>query len=189
MLIKGTETFYPKTKGQWRKWLEKNHASRTAVWLIMYNKKAKKPTISWSDAVDEALCFGWIDSLKKKLDDERSVQFFSKRKPKSTWSKINKEKVKRLIEEGLMSAAGHESIEVAKRNGTWDLLNDVDKLIIPDDLEAAFKRHPGAKDKYLALSNSAKKLVLSSLLFAKREETRQKTITAILGQLGYISAL
>src|SRR5688572_8997427 len=97
MLIKGTETFYPKTKLQWRKWLQNNHLSKDAVWVIMYNKQSGKPTISWSDAVDEALCFGWIDSLKKKLDDDSSVQFFSKRKSKSMWSRINKEKVKNLI--------------------------------------------------------------------------------------------
>src|SRR5690606_32773259 len=95
---KEIETFYPKNIQEWRKWLVKNHLKKNAVWLVMYKKAANEPSVSWSDAVDEALCFGWIDSVKKKLDEVRSIQFFSKRKPKSTWSKINKEKVKKLIE-------------------------------------------------------------------------------------------
>lgn len=185
MLIKGIETFYPKTKLQWRKWLQKNHLLKDAVWVIMYKKQSGNPTISWSDAVDEALCFGWIDSLKKKLDDESTVQFFSKRKAKSTWSKVNKQKVEKLINEGLMSEAGFESIAIAKRNGSWNILDDVDNLVIPQDLADAFMSVPGSKDQYLALSNSAKKLILRSLIMTKRSGTRQKLIAGILTQLAF----
>ena len=88
------EIFYPESNQHWRAWLEENHIDKNAVWLIFYKKQANKPTLSWSEAVDEALCFGWIDSVKKTLDAERSIQFFSKRKPKSTWSKINKGKIR-----------------------------------------------------------------------------------------------
>src|SRR6476620_4689482 len=98
--------FYPENISAWRKWLEKNHLTEIAVWLVFYAKKSGRKTISWSEAVDVALCFGWIDSKKIKIDAETSHQFFSKRKPKSTWSKINKEKVTKLIDNGLMTKAG-----------------------------------------------------------------------------------
>ncbi|EPB65681.1 hypothetical protein ANCCEY_15252 [Ancylostoma ceylanicum] len=105
---------YPKSKQEWRDWLLENHTLKNAVWVVFYKKKVNKPTISWSDSVDEALCFGWIDSVKKTMDAERSVQFFSKRKPNSTWSKINKLKVELLIEEGRMTKAGSE--QICKKN-------------------------------------------------------------------------
>ncbi|MFA6149965.1 MAG: hypothetical protein WC716_01510 [Chitinophagaceae bacterium] len=112
---KGTEIFYPKTKAAWRKWLEKNHETEQSVWLVFYNKASSKPTISWSESVEEALCFGWIDSKKISVDAETAHQFFSKRKAKSTWSKINKDKVEKLIEEGKMTKAGFDSIDLANK--------------------------------------------------------------------------
>ena len=114
---KETQVFYPESQVAWRKWLEENHKTEQAVWLVFYNKSSPRASISWSNAVDEALCFGWIDSKKIKIDPETSHQFFSKRKSKSTWSKINKDKVERLIEHGLMNEAGFLSIEIAKQNG------------------------------------------------------------------------
>src|SRR5690606_36061243 len=129
-------------------WLRENHTKKRGVWLIQYKKDSGKPTVSWSDAVDEALCFGWIDSVKRKRDDESTIQFFSKRKPTSTWSKINKEKVDRLIEKGLMTAAGLECIKKAKENGAWWQLDEVETLKVPKDLAAAFKRHRGAKSYF-----------------------------------------
>jgi uncharacterized protein YdeI (YjbR/CyaY-like superfamily) len=125
------------------------------------------------------LCFGWIDSIKKKLDDERSIQFFSKRKPKSTWSKINKEKVMRLMEAGLMAQAGITCIEVAKENGSWNLLDSVEALIIPTDLEQALKAKVNAFDFFIGLSKSTKKAMLQWLVLAKRAETRQSRINEI----------
>src|SRR5690606_24902090 len=111
---------------------------------------SKKPSITWSEAVDVALCFGWIDSKKIKIDEETAHQFFSKRKPKSTWSKINKEKVRRLMETGLMTKAGYEIIERAKQNGSWIILDEVEELRIPEDLEIAFKKQKGAKAYFLS---------------------------------------
>ncbi|RYG02631.1 MAG: hypothetical protein EOO07_32760, partial [Chitinophagaceae bacterium] len=102
------EIFYPANMADWRKWLEKNHLSKQSVWLVCYNKSSLKKSITWSESVDVALCFGWIDSKKIKIDNEKSHQFFSKRKPFSTWSKINKAKVELLIEKGLMAEAGYE---------------------------------------------------------------------------------
>ncbi|MBK8413018.1 MAG: YdeI/OmpD-associated family protein [Bacteroidetes bacterium] len=179
MQKKEVEVFYPKSQSTWRKWLEKNHRSKQAVWLVFHNKISGKKSISWSDAVDVALCFGWIDSKKIKIDPETVNQFFSKRKPNSTWSKINKTKVEMLIERGLMSEAGFESIETAKQNGSWTILDDVEALIIPEDLEAAFTKKPTAKAFFNSLSKSVKKIILSWLKFAKTSETRQKRITEI----------
>lgn len=176
---KEIEIFYPKNQTAWRKWLEKNHLSKQAVWLVFYNKKSKVKSITWSEAVDIALCFGWIDSKKVKIDEETAHQFFSKRKTKSTWSKINKEKVEKLIAQGLMTKAGLKSIETAKENGSWTILDEVEALIIPADLETAFAEKPNSKDFFLSLSKSVRKIILSWLVFAKTTDTRQKRITEI----------
>ncbi len=176
------EIFYPKSQAAWRKWLEKNYLSKQAVWLVFYNKNSELKSITWSEAVDVALCFGWIDSKKIKIDEETLHQFFSKRKPKSTWSKINKNKVDKLIAKGLMTKAGFESIETAKENGSWTILDEVEELIIPADLEAKFIDKPNLKDYFLSLSKSAKKLLLTQLLFAKTTQTRQKLIAKIIEQ-------
>lgn len=174
-----SKMFYPGTQIEWRNWLEKNHLIEDYVWLVQYKKSSTTPSISWSDAVDEALCFGWIDSIKKKLDDERSVQFFSKRKAQGTWSKINKVKVERLMAEGLMADAGLKMIEIAKQNGSWTILDEVEELIIPKDLETAFSAHPNSKDFFLSLNKTRKKMILQWIVLAKRSETREKRISEI----------
>lgn len=181
---KDIETIYPQNPLQWREWLEKNHLDTDAVWVIFYKKESGQPTLSWSESVDEALCFGWIDSLKKKLDDERSVQFFSKRKPKSTWSKINKEKIERLNDAGLMKPAGMECVRVAKENGSWTLLDEVDALVIPPDLEEAFGVYEGSKEYFRVLSQSDKKVLLQWVVLAKTEATRKQRILQIAANAG-----
>lgn len=173
------EIFYPASLTDWRLWLEQNHLSKPAVWIVFHSKRSGKESITWSDAVDVALCFGWIDSKKIKVDKESSHQFFSKRKAKSTWSKINKEKVEILIKKGLMTEKGYESIETAKQNGSWTILDDVEELLIPEDLEAEFKNKPGSRDFFLSLSKSVKKAILQWLVLARRPETRQNRITEI----------
>ncbi|MBE7171530.1 MAG: YdeI/OmpD-associated family protein [Williamsia sp.] len=173
---KQTGVYYPPSISAWRKWLEKNHLSKEAVWVVFYTKSSGKKSISWSEAVSAALCYGWIDSKKIKIDEETSHQFFSKRKSNSTWSKINKEKVIRLVEEGLMAQAGLNAVEIAKQNGSWTLLDEVEELMIPDDLEAAFQAKPGSKDFFLQLSKSIRKAILQWLVLARRPETRQKRI-------------
>jgi len=146
---------------------------------VLYKKGANKPTISWSEAVDEALCFGWIDSKRKPIDSDTFIQFFSKRKPKETWSKVNKDKVLQLVSDKQMTQAGYESIETAKQNGSWIILDDVEELKIPKDLEQEFKTKKGSKDFFLSLSKSIKKAILQWLVLAKRKETRQKRINEI----------
>jgi uncharacterized protein YdeI (YjbR/CyaY-like superfamily) len=172
--------FYPASLTAWREWLEKNHQSQQSVWLVFYKKKSKKPSVTWSEAVDAALCFGWIDSKKIKIDEETSHQFFSKRKSNSTWSKINKEKVRHLIEAGLMTEAGYKSIETAKQNGSWVILNEVEELIVPVDLENAFANNPDTRDYYLSLSKSIRKAILQWVVLAKRSDTRLRRITEII---------
>jgi uncharacterized protein YdeI (YjbR/CyaY-like superfamily) len=181
MQKKEVETFCPTSRIDWRQWLQQNHCTKQSVWLIYHKKKTTITTLQWSDAVDEALCFGWIDSKRIALDDARFMQFFTKRKPQGTWSKINKEKIKQLIAAGLMTKAGYESIERAKQNGSWKILDEVEKLKIPKDLEAAFKTKQGSKKYFLSLSKSVRKAHLQWLIFAKRHETRQKRISEIAG--------
>lgn len=129
--------------------------------------------------MDVALCYGWIDSKKIKIDPETSHQFFSRRKAKSTWSKINKEKISKLVESGLMAQAGLNSIEIAKQNGSWTLLDEVEALTVPEDLNQALTAKPGAKEFFEGLSKSVRKMMLAWLLFAKRPETRQNRIDEI----------
>jgi uncharacterized protein YdeI (YjbR/CyaY-like superfamily) len=173
------ETFCPKSQQEWRQWLQENHVSKQSIWLIYYKKKSNMPSLSWSEAVDEALCFGWIDSTAKSLDNDTYMQFFCKRKPNSVWSKVNKIKIKQLIEANLMTQAGLDSIEKAKQNGSWTILDEVEELIIPLDLEKAFERQSGSKDFFLSLSQSVRKAILQWLVLAKLTETRQKRINEI----------
>lgn len=173
------EIFYPRSLIDWRKWLEKNHLLNQSVWLVCYNKSSGKKTITWSESVEVALCFGWIDSKKIKIDEEKSHQFFSKRKANSTWSKINKLKVAQLIEKGLMAAAGYKSIDVAKQNGSWTILDEVEELVVPKDLKAELKNKAGATEFFENLGKSSKKAMLQWLVLAKRPETRQKRIDEI----------
>ncbi|MBK9256535.1 MAG: YdeI/OmpD-associated family protein [Saprospiraceae bacterium] len=177
--LENTETFYPKNRLEWREWLQENHVNKQTVWLIYYKKKSNIPTINYSDAVDEALCFGWIDSKVKSLDQEKFLQLFSRRKEKSVWSKVNKEKIEKLIEEGLMTEAGFDIIEKAKKNGYWTILDEAEALIIPQDLKEEFVKKPNAKNYFLRLSRSDKRNILQWLVLAKRPETRKSRITEI----------
>lgn len=173
------QTFYPKSIKEWRLWLKKNHVKLNSIWLIYYKKSSNIASIEWSEAVDEALCFGWIDSTRKSIDEERFVQLFTKRKATSTWSKINKLKVEKLIEKGLMTDAGLKCIEIAKQNGSWEILDDVENLIIPDDLEKEFKLYLGSKDFFMTINKSTKKSILQWIALAKKPETRKKRIVEI----------
>ena len=179
MQKKEVATFCPANREDWRQWLKENHRLKQSVLLVYYKKKSNIPSVIYTEAVDEALCFGWIDSTRTSLGDDKFMQFFCKRKPKSVWSKINKEKVQRLIDEGLMTTAGYECIETAKENGSWTILDDVEKLKIPKDLANGFKSKPGSKAYFMSLSRSVKKSILQWLVLAKRPETRQRRITEI----------
>ena len=178
-LKNGIKTFYAKNSMAWRKWLAKNHLNEKSVWLIIYKKDSKTPSITYSEAVDQALCFGWIDSKPNKRDEISFYQFFAKRKPKSNWSKINKEKIEHLISEDLMTDSGMLAIKIAKENGSWDRLNEVDNLVLPADLLKAFNKNKLAKSNWEKFSKSVKQGILQWLLSAKKTETRQKRISEI----------
>ncbi|MES2558284.1 MAG: YdeI/OmpD-associated family protein [Bacteroidota bacterium] len=173
------ETFCPTSSKDWRQWLKKNHRTKQSIWLLYHKKDSGIPSISHSEAVDEALCFGWIDSTRRSVDEHTFIQFFCKRKPKSVWSKINKAKIERLTEEGLIAPAGYESIETAKQNGSWAILDDVEELTIPRDLDKIFKTHKGSKDFFMSLSKSVRKAMLQWIVLAKRPETREKRMEEI----------
>lgn len=179
MIPPDLDTFCPTGTKDWRDWLAKNHDSKQFVWLVCYKKQANIPTISWSDAVDEALCFGWIDSTRKSIDEHRFIQFFCRRKPNSGWSKINKAKVERLIAEGLMMQAGHESILKAKENGSWTILDEVEELLVPEDLKKKLSENEIAAAYFEGLSKSVKKIILYWIASAKRTETRQNRINEV----------
>jgi len=182
--MKDVEEFCPSDKKDWRDWLELNHGKKDAVWLIFFKKKSPNYNLSWSESVDEALCFGWIDSTKKGIDNEKYRQYFCKRKPKSNWSKINKDKVKTLIDQGLMKEAGFKSIEIAKENGSWTILDEVEALVIPEDLKSAFEKYKGSMEYFNSLSKSVKKQLLYWIVSAKRIETRQNRILEIVENAG-----
>ncbi|WP_121666187.1 YdeI/OmpD-associated family protein [Mesonia aquimarina] len=177
--MRETEEICPKNKQEWREWLELNHTEKEAVWLIFYKKASPNFNLSWSESVDESLCFGWIDSTKRTIDTERYKQYFTKRKAKSNWSKINKKKIKSLIDKGLMTEAGYKSIEIAKENGSWTMLDSVENLEIPSDLLQEFANHKGAVKYFKSLSKSDKKSILYWVVSAKREKTRHKRIIEI----------
>lgn len=170
------KTFHAKTRKEWRTWLEKNHQSEKSIWLIIYKKESETPSAYYPEAVDEALCFGWIDSKPNKRDESSYYQFFAKRNPKSNWSKVNKEKVAKLIEQGLMHSSGLRMIEIAKQNGTWTALDEVENITIPNDLKALFLKNKPALNNWEKFPRSSKRGILEWIMNAKKNETRQKRI-------------
>ena len=170
------EICYAANRQEWRKWLERNYHTSFGIWLIYYKVKSGKPSVQYSEAVKEALCFGWIDSKVKSLDEERYMQVFTPRKPKSVWSKLNKQYIEELTAQGLMTEAGFEKIEKAKQNGSWYKLDAIEALIIPVDLNQALAANETANKYFELFSNSSKKNILSWVENAKRPETRLKRI-------------
>lgn len=172
----GVLIFYPKALPEWRQWLEENHATEKSVWLIFFKKNTGKPSLKIGEAIDEALCFGWVDSKVNKRDEESYFQYFAKRNPKSNWSRVNKQKIERLMKEGRMAPAGLDMVEHAKKMGTWSALDDVENGVIPKDLEQAFENFPGSKEHFEAFPRSARRAILEWILNAKRQGTRKKRI-------------
>lgn len=167
------------TRADWRQWLADNHATETSVWLKIYRKNGATPSVTYDEAVDEALCFGWIDSLNKKGDGQYYLQFFSRRNPRSNWSRVNKDKVEKLTAAGLMTDAGQALIDLAKQTGTWNALDEVENGIAPPDLQESLATNPVAKSYFDAFPRSAKRGILEWLLNAKTPATRAKRTTEI----------
>lgn len=175
----GFEEVHPLTRKEWRTWLSKNHDRLPGVWFVYYKKHTDKPRVSNDEAVEEALCFGWIDSLQRRVDEDRTKLAFTPRKAKSVWSKPNKERVERLIAAGQMTDAGLAKIERAKADRSWNALDDSDELKMPGDLAAALKKSKTARENFEAFTGSVRKRILYWLGTAKREETRRARVGKI----------
>ncbi len=164
------------SREEWRAWLDANHESAESIWLVTFKKASGKPYVSYDAVVEEAICFGWIDSLRWKLDDERSMLLLSPRKPGSAWSKVNKDRVERMNAAGKMHLAGRRKIEQSKADGSWTFLDDVEALIVPDDLAVAFAEYDDARENFTAFPRSTKRGILEWIKQAKRAETRSKRV-------------
>ena len=179
-LHNNTATLLVETRDAWRDWLSKNHSTKSSIWLIIYHKNSKKKSIYYDEAVEEALCFGWIDSIAHKRDHESKYQYFTPRKAKSNWSKANKQRVDKMLAQGRMTESGQAMIDLAKRTGTWEALEKVQQSILPIDLQIALDQNTIAKGYFEAFPPSSKRIILEWLLNAKKEEIRQKRIAEII---------
>lgn len=176
--------FHPLTRAEWRAWLEANHTRPTGVWLVSYKKATGKPSIPYDEAVEEALCFGWVDSKPNKLDDERAMLWFAPRKAGTGWSRPNKERVERMIAAGLMTPAGQAKVDAAKADGSWTALDAIENLEIPVDLAQALDGYADARTHFEAFPRSVKRGILEWIANAKTAPTRAKRVdeTARLAQ-------
>jgi uncharacterized protein YdeI (YjbR/CyaY-like superfamily) len=166
-----------KNRAAWRAWLARNHAAAREIWLAYYKKGTGKKSVSYEEALEEALCYGWIDSTVNRLDAERYIQRFTPRKPKSVWSASNKARVERLIGDGRMAPPGLAAVETARRNGAWHTLGMVDERPeIPPDLAAAVGADPAARANFERVSASQKKMFAWFVISAKRPETRARRV-------------
>lgn len=170
----------PRSRREWRAWLKKYHASAQGVWVVYAKKHTGIPSLTWQEGVEEALCFGWIDSVRHAVDNIYFKQLYTPRQAKSTWSAINKASVERLIAAGLMAAAGLAAIEAAKANGRWSAIDHVESLTVPDDFAAALARNKKARAGFESLSPFVRKQFLYRLNSAKRPETRARRIAELM---------
>jgi uncharacterized protein YdeI (YjbR/CyaY-like superfamily) len=169
----------PRSRRAWRTWLERWHDSSPGVWLVLAKKDSGRPSPTYKEAVEEALCFGWVDSLMRTLDDRHYMQLFTPRKARSTWAGSNKARVARLVEQGLMTEAGLAAVALAKANGSWDAFDHVEALRAPPSLQRAIRANAKARTRWAALSPGTRKRFLFWLANARRDETRNARIAAI----------
>jgi uncharacterized protein YdeI (YjbR/CyaY-like superfamily) len=176
--------YYAKDRKAWRNWLQKYHSTEPGVWLIYYKKDSGKTRVSYADAVEEALCFGWIDSIMKPIDKEKYAQKFTPRKTKSVWSALNKSRVEKLTAQKLMAPAGMAIIEAGKKNGSWGKLDHVESFMVPPDLEKLFAKNKKVLKYFEGLAKSSRKQWLYRLHNAKLPETRAKRIAELVEAAG-----
>ena len=166
-------------RATWRAWLEANHATARGVWLVTWRQRSGRVGLDYEAAVEEALCFGWVDSTGGRVDDERGKLYFAPRKPRSVWAASNKARVERLIHEGRMAPAGLDALERARANGSWEILDTAERLEVPVDLAAALEIRPPATVNFAAFPPSARKMLLGWIAVARRPETRAIRITKV----------
>lgn len=168
---------YAKDSDSWRQWLVDNHETQQSVWLIIYHRSSPTPSVYYNEAVEMALCFGWIDGQADKRDHESSLLFFSQRKKASNWSKTNRLRIEKLTASGLMTPRGQAMVDLAKQTGTWDKLEQADPDTMPPDLKKAFAKNKTARSHFLAFAPSSRRMILEWILMAKKPETRETRIT------------
>ena len=175
---------YLGTTAEWQEWLQKNHASQKGIWLVYYKKHTGKPRIPYNEAVEEALCFGWIDSIIKRIDDERYMQKFTPRNPKSNWSPSNKKRIEKLIRSGKMTDAGRQAIEIAKQNGKWDEQTDAQiDYTFSEKFVKLLKSNSKAFTGFTALPASHQKQYTQWVMSAKKTETQVRRMEKMIGLL------
>jgi len=171
------DTLFCKNRFEWREWLKKNHLSEKEIWLIYYKKHTKKETITYNEAVEEALCFGWIDSLVRRIDDESYMQKYTPRKANSVWSLVNKKRVEKMISEGKMTTIGLDKVELAKKSGWWQkAYSSKTKFEIPQELLKALKLNPTAFKNFFNFPPSSQNNYIGWIISAKREETIKRRV-------------
>lgn len=170
------EELEPRTVEEWADWLAAHHADRPGVWLVSAKASTGRQAFDYDTAVVEALRFGWVDSVQKGVDAERSKLWFAPRRVKSGWSRSNKLRIERLEREGRLEAAGRAAVEAARANGAWSLLDAVEDLTVPDDLASAFADHPGSREQWDAFPPSARRGILEWIVQARRAETRARRV-------------
>lgn len=169
----------PDDRASWRAWLEENHATSRGVWLVMWRARSGRRGLDYESAIEEALCFGWVDGTAGTVDDERGKLYFAPRKPRSGWAATNKARVERLIRDGRMRPAGLAAIERAKSNGSWEVLDGPERLEVPPDLAAALDARPAAAANFAGFPPSARKMALAWIATAQRSETRARRIDQV----------
>lgn len=172
----GMRTFRAANRAEWRAWLRDNCETANEVWLVIQHVGSGTPGVRHSNAIEEALCFGWIDSLARKLDATSWGLRFTPRNPRGAWSNVNRELVERLTAQGLMTPHGQAVVDLAKRTGTWSVLADAQNGVVPDDLRERLASDEVAAGHFEAFSRSAKRAILEWIARAKRPETRQRRI-------------
>jgi uncharacterized protein YdeI (YjbR/CyaY-like superfamily) len=166
-------------RATWRAWLEANHATARGAWLVTWRARSGRPYLEYVAAVEEALCFGWVDSTNRQFDSDRGQLYFAPRKPRSVWAATNKARVERLIAQGRMMPAGLAAIEQAKATGWWEILDSAERLEVPDDLAAALAGRPPAAANFASFPPSARKMHLGWIATAQRPETRAARIAKV----------
>jgi uncharacterized protein YdeI (YjbR/CyaY-like superfamily) len=167
-----------KSSEELRQWLLKNYAQKDSVWLVTYKKSEVGKYVSREEVLDELLCFGWIDGIRRKLDETRTMQLIAPRKAQH-WAKTYKDRAQKLMDENRMHEAGLQSIQSGKESGLWDFMDDVDNLVIPDDLNAALQQLEGAKGFFDQINDSSKRFVLRWIKLAKTQKTRMNSVNKI----------
>jgi uncharacterized protein YdeI (YjbR/CyaY-like superfamily) len=178
----GYPIYHPESRAAWRAWLDANHATERGLWLASWRRRTGRPAIPYPEVVEEALCFGWIDSTVNVLDDDRGLQLLTPRKPRSTWTRTNRDRVARLEAEGRMTDAGRRAVEAAKANGWWTIIDPVEALEEPEDLAAALDAVPRARQEWDGFPPSARKQMLWWVIAAVRPETRSRRVARIVAE-------